>query len=397
MKKNISIIGSGPSALILAAHLDPKSFHVTIFEKNFAPGRKFLVAGDGGFNLTHSEPATEMAKRYSPPGFMDRALFHFDNTALRNWLETIGIATYQGSSNRVFPTKGTKPIAVLNAILAVLKKNEVELKTLHEWKGWNDNGDLQFIHKDTEINVHSDITIFALGGSSWSKTGSDGSWLTYFAGQKVTTLPFKASNCACHIQWDPAFLEKAEGLPLKNIIAGAGKQQQTGELLITSVGLEGGALYALSPTIRHQLQTKGKAEIYIDLKPHLSLLDIMALMTRVNQRSISEKLAKDIKLNTLQIALLKSRLTKSEFMEHRKVAESIKQLKLIIDALAPIEEAISTVGGVSTEETDEFFQLRKMPDHYVIGEMLDWDAPTGGYLLQGCFSMGKWVADHLNS
>ncbi len=397
MKKNISIIGSGPSALILAAHLDPASFHVTIFEKNFAPGRKFLVAGDGGFNLTHAEPITQMAARYTPQGFMGQALHQFNNMALREWLRTIHIETYEGSSKRVFPLKGIKPIAVLNAILAVLKKKGVELKTLHEWKGWNDNGALLFTHKETEIAIETDITVFALGGGSWAKTGSDGAWVPHFTKRNITTLPFQASNCACHIQWDPSFLEKAEGRPLKNIAVSAGQQEQKGELVITAKGLEGGALYALSPTIRHELSTKGKAEIYIDLKPQLSLLDIMALMTKVNQRSISEKLARDIKLSSFQIALLKSVLTKTEFMQHRAVAESIKHLKLTIDSLGPIDEAISTVGGIATSETDENFQLKKLPHHYAIGEMLDWDAPTGGYLLQGCFSMGKFLADHLNS
>lgn len=396
MKRSIAIIGSGPSALMLAAMLDEKKWEVTLYERNFAPGRKFLVAGDGGFNLTYSEDMGKFITRYTPQNFLEKNLLAFTNADLCNWMEEIGIKTYVGTSKRIFPVKGIKPIDVLNAILKELKKKNVQLKTQHKWKRWNEINELVFTHNKNDFSVKTDVVVFALGGSSWSKTGSDGTWVNLFEEKQVDIIPFQPSNCAYEIKWDKKFLEISEGKFLKNISIKIDDKEKAGELVITKFGIEGGAIYALSPQIRAQLKENKRAKIYIDLKPIFSIDEIRSKLKSKGSRSVGKQLEDELNLSDLQIALLKSILTKEEFLDTKILAQKIKELPLEIVSMAPLDEAISTVGGIALTEVDENFQLKKIKDHYAIGEMLDWDAPTGGYLLQACFSMGYTLAQHLN-
>ena len=397
MKKSIAIIGSGPSSLLLAAMLNEKKFDVTIYESNAAPARKFLVAGDGGFNLTHSEDLEQFISRYTPSTFLEKSIRAFSNKDLCNWLKSIGIETYTGTSKRIFPVKGIKPIDVLNAILNGLKTKNVQLKTNHIWKGWNSNNELLIRHNDEELNIKADVIIFALGGASWGKTGSDGSWKELFKNKNIEIIPFQASNCTVEIKWDKTFLEHAEGKWLKNISISCDDKEKKGELVITKFGVEGSAVYALSPQIRKQLNENNSAQILIDLKPIFTLEEIKNKLADKGNKSYSKLLQDKLNLSEIQIALLKTILTKEEFTDTDILAEKIKHLPLQITGLAPIDEAISTVGGIALNEVDEYFQLSKLPHHYVIGEMLDWDAPTGGYLLQACCSMGWYLAAKLNS
>jgi len=396
MKRSVAIIGGGPAALMLACSLDENKFEVTLYEKNFAPGRKFLVAGDGGFNLTHSEDLEAFVSRYTPVSFIGKSLRAFNNNDLRNWLLTLGIETFAGSSKRVFPVKGIKPIDVLNAILGELKRKSVAVKTLYEWTGWNKEGELTFTHKEVAVTIKPDIAVFALGGGSWSKTGSDGGWTKYFEEKKINIIPFQASNCAYGINWNKAFLSQWEGKSLKNISLTCGDAVKMGELVITKFGIEGGAVYALSPQIRKQLAEIKKALVFIDLKPTFNVADIKAKLANKKNTSVTQVIKDELNLSGLQLALIKSLLSKEEFMDAGTLAEKIKHLPLTITGSAPIDEAISTVGGISLEEVDGCFQLKKLPRHYATGEMLDWDAPTGGYLLQACFSMGYSLAQQLN-
>jgi uncharacterized flavoprotein (TIGR03862 family) len=383
MKRTIAIIGGGSAALMLAAMLDETKFNVTLYEKNAALGRKFLVAGDGGFNLTHSEDKEQFIQRYTPPQFLEKSLRQFSNTDLRNWLHSIGIETFVGSSKRVFPVKGIKPIDVLNAFLNVLKKKNVQIITNHEWKGWND--------------IKADITVFALGGASWPVTGSDGSWTKHFLEKGIDIVPFQSSNCAFKVIWKEEFIKETEGQSLKNIAISCGGKEKKGEVVITKYGMEGGAIYALSPQIREQINKTGKAIIHIDMKPGVSAQQIKDKFMQRGNRSIKKLLEDRLSFSDVHVSLLKSILTKEEFTDLALLAEKIKSLPLTISGMAPMEEAISTVGGIALHEVDENFQLKKMPDVYCIGEMLDWDAPTGGYLLQGCFSMGVMLAKKINS
>ena len=383
MKKAIAIIGGGPAALMLAAQLDETKFDVTIYERNSAVGRKFLVAGDGGFNLTHSEELEKFIQRYTPAEFFKPIISSFTNTNLQEWLKNIGIETFVGSSKRVFPIEGIKPIDVLNAILNELKRKNVQIKTNHIWKGWNSD-------------INADITIFALGGSSWKVTGSDGSWTNHFSEKGIEIVPFQASNCAYEVKWKEEFKTIAEGKILKNIAIKCDAKERKGELVITKFGLEGGAIYALSPKIRSHLNESGSATVFIDLKPSLSMEQIKDKFSARGNRSIKKLLIDRLNFDDTQIELLKTLLTKDEFTYLEDLAKKIKHLPITITAMAPIDEAISSVGGISLNEIDSNFQLKKLPNNYCIGEMLDWDAPTGGYLLQGCFSMGSNLAQHLN-
>jgi uncharacterized flavoprotein (TIGR03862 family) len=395
MKKSVNIIGGGPAALMLACMLDQNKFDVTIYEKNNAPARKFLVAGDGGFNLTHSEEIENLISRYTPESFLEKSVRAFTNNDLREWLKKLGIETFVGSSKRVFPIKGIKPIDVLNAFLTGLKRKNVAIKTLHEWKGWNKSAELVFDVKGEEKKISSDITVFSLGGASWSKTGSGGAWAKYFEEKKIKITPFQASNCAYEIKWGKSFLSQWEGKSLKNISLSCSSSEKKGELVITKFGIEGGAVYALGPQIRNQLAENGSGQIFVDLKPTLSIADIKNKLSQKSKNNLTQQIKEELKLDGLQIALLKSVSTKEEFTDIKTLSEKIKKLPLTILSSAVIDEAISTVGGISLDEVDENFQLKKLPNNYVIGEMLDWDAPTGGYLLQACFSMGAYLGQYL--
>ncbi len=397
MKRSVAIIGGGPSALILGCVLDESKFDVTIYEKNFAPGRKFLVAGDGGFNLTHSEGLGSFISRYTPSGFFDKSIRSFSNEGLRAWLKKLNIDTFVGSSKRVFPVKGIKPIDVLNAILGELKRKNVSISPLHVWRGWNEKEELIFGTKKGDLFIKPDLTVFALGGASWGKTGSDGSWTTFFEEKNIHIIPFLASNCAYKINWDKGFLSQWEGKSLKNISLSCAGAEKSGELVVTTFGIEGGAVYALSPQIRAELSGNNAATVFLDLKPTYSIAEIKTRLTKKTGGSLTQLLKDELNLSGLHVSLLKSLLTKEEFIHTNTLAERIKRLPLTITETAPIDEAISTVGGIALDEVDERFELKKMKNTFVIGEMLDWDAPTGGYLLQACFGMGHWVAQALNA
>ena len=390
MKKTISIIGGGPAAMLLAAHLDPDLFDVTIIEKNNALGRKFLVAGKGGFNLSHSENLEQFIPRYTPFDFLEKALTTFSNDDLRAWFNSLDIPTFVGSSKRVYPIEGIKPIEVLSAVLKELEQKKVKLITKENWIGFNDKDELIF---ESGLKIQSDITVFSLGGGSWKKTGSSGEWLNYFSKKGINIIPFSASNCASEIDWKKDFIVKNEGKPLKNISISCENSSKKGEMVISKFGLEGGAIYALSPQIRNGLNKTGKAAITIDLKPSLAVDEIVS---KLSSGKLTQQLVKSIKLEKPKIDLLKHYLNREEFLDIKSLARVIKAFPLEIVGNAPLDEAISTVGGIELNGVDENFELHKMKNCYAIGEMLDYDAPTGGYLLQSCFSMGVFVANHLN-
>lgn len=397
MKKTVAIVGGGPAALFLAAYLDENQYNITIYEKNAALGRKFLVAGQGGFNLTHSEATEIMLTRYTPTSFLTNALHDFSNTDLRDFLNSLGISTYTGTSKRVFPDKDIKPIEVLNAVLKFLNDKGVIIKTNYNWKGFDANNKLIFETPNQEQKISTDITVFALGGASWKVTGSDGSWLGYFEKRGITTLPFQASNCAFEIKWPEDILQKIAGKALKNCSFLCGEKEIKGEAVLTSFGIEGSGVYPLSGEIRKQLDETKFAELFIDFKPQLTISEIKKRLISNENNALSRFLETELKLNKTVLLLLKTFLKKEEFTNPEILSSKIKKFRLTLSSLAPIDEAISTVGGIALNEIDENYELKKLPYHYTIGEMLDWDAPTGGYLLQACFSMGHYLAKHLNN
>ncbi|MDD7913444.1 NAD(P)/FAD-dependent oxidoreductase [Polaribacter ponticola] len=393
MKKQVAVIGGGPSALLLASFLDANKFAITIYEKNKTSGRKFLVAGKGGFNLTHSEPIEQLVKRYTPNDFLENALTNFTNIYFRNWLEGIGIPTYIGSSKRVYPEEGIKPIQVLNAILKALKEKGITIKYEHAFSDWDQ-------HNNPIINnkpIQTDYTVFSLGGGSWKITGSDGSWLDTFTKKGIKTKLFEASNCANQIDWKTNFIQKHEGTPLKNIAIYCDDNVQKGEVVITKFGLEGNAIYGLSPQIREELKTVSKATIFIDFKPSLTLEKVNSKIISSIYKNTTQILKKELKLSTSQIDLLKTYVSKESYLNTELLSEKIKKFPLEILDTATIDESISTVGGIDRNAISKNFELKKIPNQFCIGEMLDWDAPTGGYLLQACASIGVYLAKFLNN
>lgn len=381
--------------MMLAAQLDRQLFDVSIYERNTAPGRKFLVAGKGGFNLTHGENLDNFIKRYTPPHFLEKTLSQFSNAELRHWLEAIGIPTYAGTSNRIFPVKGIKPIEVLNAVLKQLKNREVKIYTQWQWEGFSETNQLLFETAEGHSEVKADIVVFAMGGASWKVTGSDGSWNAYFERKGIECLPFRSSNSAFGVKWPDGFIARAQGQALKNCMFRCGALERKGEAVLTEFGIEGSGVYALSPAVRDQLANNKKALLMVDLKPGLSEEETCERISARGRSSLSKCLETDLKLSPLAIAMLKALISKEDFTQAASLARAIKTLPLTITSMAPVDEAISTVGGISLNEIDASFQLKKLPGHYAIGEMLDWDAPTGGYLLQACFSMGHALAQHL--
>ena len=394
-KQNIVIIGGGPASLMLACSLDANKYNISLYEKNAAIGRKFLVAGKGGFNLTHSEEISQFAERYHPKEFIQPFLDHFSNIDFKNWLKSIGIETYVGTSKRVFPVKGIKPIEVLQHIEKQLEKNKATIFYNHLWQGWK-NDELLFSNQGEVKIVKADIIVFALGGASWKVTGSDGNWTNYFNNKGIDIKPFYPSNCAYEVNWERAFIRAHHGQALKNCEFSCGSIKRKGEAVITEFGVEGSGIYPLSPEIRKQLLHNKSASIQIDFKTDLSLEEIKNRLENKGKLSIKDVLEKKINLSTTQIELLKLISSKEEYNNVDFLCQLIKSYPLNLVDFAPLDEAISTVGGIALNEVNHHLELKKIPNHYCIGEMLDWDAPTGGYLLQACFSMGKFLANKLN-
>ncbi|MBP6642204.1 MAG: TIGR03862 family flavoprotein [Flavobacteriales bacterium] len=385
---HVAIIGGGPAGMIAADRL-ADTCEVHLYEQGRTLGRKFLVAGEGGLNITNS--AEDFLQHFTPSDRMRDAVREFDPAALRTWLSELGIPTYVGSSGRVFPERGIKPAEVLKAIMERLKKKGVHIHMQHSFVGFDEKVRPVFEHQGSRISVDADRTLFALGGASWAKTGSTGEWLAHFESIGLRTVPFQASNCGVEVDLPEAMSVHA-GKPLKNISITVGERTIRGEATITEYGLEGNAIYPIVPLIRAQLQNGGTAELILDLKPDSTLDELRA---KYQDSSWNERMAA-LNMDRASVALVKAFTPKERYLAGY-LAEDIKALRLSISKLRPIEEAISTVGGIAMEEVAEDFSLIKHPHLYVAGEMLDWDAPTGGFLLQGAFSTGYAAAQAINS
>ncbi len=379
---------------MLAAQLDPEKYKVTLYDKKKSVGRKFLVAGEGGLNLTYKSTLEELIAQYYPSEFMSPSIRQFTNIDLMNWLNALNVPTFIGSSNRVFPEADLKPIAVLNKILAHIATKKVAFQLNTQWTGWNTDGDLSF--ENTE-DLKSKIVVFALGGASWKVTGSDGKWSEVFKERGIDVLPFRAANCAFSVAWNKDFITAHEGKPLKNIALTYGTHHSKGELVISKFGLEGNALYALSQKIQEDLLTQESVIVHLDLKPSLSLDQLKTKYKNSQQSKMTDILKRDINLDRTAIGLLKQFTDRETFSDPNLLVKVIKSVPVCLTSAGPLDEAISSLGGICLNEIDENFQLKKMSNSYAIGEMLDWYAPTGGYLLQGCFSMGFVLATHLNN
>ncbi|GAB3222395.1 NAD(P)/FAD-dependent oxidoreductase [Hymenobacter seoulensis] len=392
----IAIIGGGPAGLLAAQRLAEAGCRVTVYEAQATVGRKFLVAGHGGFNLTNSEPLPAFAPRYAQrQAEFARFLEHFSPADLRAWTQDLGIATFIGTSGRVFPLEEHKPAHVLRAWLERLSALGVIIRTRQRWLGFVGPHGLRLRDEatGTETTVQPTATVLALGGASWAKTGSDGSWVTALEEIGVTCVPFAPSNCGAEVAWSTFFKEKVGRQPLKNVALSCGAQTVRGELMLTDYGLEGTPVYALTPALRAALAMGDSATLRLTLKPDLAPEALLEKLARRRaEKSLASFLADTLKLKPPVPTLLRELHPGPLPTEPTALAHLLTHLLIPVTGLRPLDEAISTAGGVAWEAVDEHLMLQQRPGTFVAGEMLDWEAPTGGYLLQGCFSTGAWVA-----
>jgi hypothetical protein len=385
----IAIIGAGPAGLMAAEKLASTGLRVTVYDHMPSVGRKFMLAGRGGLNLTHSEPYEKFISRYGAAAeWLSPYIKAFPPEALRDWCEKLGQSTFVGSSGRVFPT-ALKASPLLRAWLGRLNQLGVRFALRHRWQGWDAQGGLVFTNAAGEaISVRVDAVLLALGGASWPRTGSDGAWTELLRQQGVDVVSLNPANCGFTVPWSALFGDRFAGEPLKPIKLSFGGQTLQGEAMVTRDGLEGGAIYALSGALRDEIQARGQAVLAIDLRPGLSLEELTARLNAPRgSQSSSTFLRKAAGLAPVAIGLMRESLKGAEMpTEPSALATLIKHTDIALTAAKPIARAISSAGGIARHEVDAGFMLRKKPGVFVAGEMLDWEAPTGGYLLQATFS-----------
>ena len=381
------------AAEILSAGNVAANVQVTIYDAMPTIGRKFLMAGRGGLNLTHSEDLPRFRTRYGAcADVLAPAIEALPPEAVRAWCEALGQETFVGTSGRVFP-RAMKASPLLRAWLQRLGARGVALKTRHRWQGWDEAGRLLFVAPEGPTTIEADATVLALGGGSWPGLGSDGRWVETLHGAGVKVAALQPSNCGFLVGWSDVFRARFEGQPLKRITIGHGEHNARGEVMFTANGIEGGAVYALSPVLREAIAHAGEARITMDLRPDTGMDDLVRLLGAPRQKqSLSSFLRKAGHLSPVAIGLLQeAALTlpqKLGQLPPAELAALIKAVPVRLTATAPMQRAISTAGGVTFEEIDARFMLQQRPGVFVAGEMLDWEAPTGGYLLQACFATG---------
>jgi len=383
----IAIIGAGPAGLIAADILSATGKRVIVYERMPSVARKFLMAGRGGLNLTHSEQFARFVTRYGQAqARLQPILEAFTPSDLIAWVNDLGQETFTGSSGRVFP-KAMKASPLLRALLQRLAAQRVEIQTRANWTGWSAQGALSFGPPASSRHETPSATILALGGASWPKLGSNGSWADLLAKRGIALAPFRASNVGFDVAWSPHIRERFAGEPLKTIALRHNDREVRGEAMVTEYGIEGGAIYALSAELRAAAPTT----ILIDLRPALSQNDIADKLTRAKRGdTLSSTLRKTLALTPLAIALLYENGAPPR--EPQALAAHIKAIPIKLLAPRGLDRAISSAGGVGWDAVDENLQLRPIPNTYVAGEMLDWEAPTGGYLLQASFASGVHAA-----
>ena len=397
MKNNpvVAVIGGGPAGLMAAEGLVKGGARVEVYDAMPSVGRKFLMAGKGGMNITHAEPMEDFLSRYGARrDHIQPMLDAFGPDALREWVHGFGISTFVGSSGRVFPAD-MQAAPLLRAWLHRLRGEGVKFHVRHRWCGWNEGGALRFDSPQGEVVVQADAVVLALGGGSWARLGSDGAWVPLIAQRGIAIAPLRPANCGFDAGWSPHFSDKFAGLPLKSVTlrftdaAGLVHTRQ-GDLMVTASGVEGGTIYAWSAMLRDEIEARGAAVVHLDLSPGKTLERVIAEVCHPRgSRSMSSHLQSRANIKGVKSGLLRELLPKSDFEQPERLARAIKSLPLRLLAPRPLDEAISSAGGVTFEALDERLMLRKMPGVFCAGEMLDWEAPTGGYLLTACFASGR--------
>ena len=394
----VAIIGGGPAGLIAADYLSQQGHPVALFDAMPSVGRKFLQAGKGGMNLTHSEPYADFVRRYGPAAdFMAPLLAQFGADALRDWAQALGVETFIGSSGRVFPCD-MKAAPLLRAWLQRLREQGVQFHVRHQWLGWQNDERLRFMTPTGESSIRADACLFALGGASWPRLGSTGAWVRLFAARGIDIQPLKPSNCGFEMDWSDHFRSRFAGMPLKSVVlshtnASGEPISRQGECVITEHGMEGSLLYPFTPALRQELERHSRACFCLDLLPGRSLERVLRELRQPRgSKSMANHLRSRLGLDGAKAGLLRERLNPEVFSDIPRLAAAIKALPIEVHATRPIEEAISSAGGIALSELDPQLMLRKLPGLFCAGEMLDWEAPTGGYLLTGCFATGYQAA-----
>ena len=400
----VAVIGGGPAGLMAAEVLAAGGAQVDLFDAMPSVGRKFLLAGKGGLNLTHNEPMDAFAVRYGTRrGAVEPMLQAFGPVELRAWARALGVSTFVGSSGRVFPTD-LKAAPLLRAWLARLRASGVAFHMRHRWRGWNAAGALRFNSPRGELVQPANAVVLALGGGSWGRLGSDGAWLPLLAAHGVDVAPLRPSNCGFDVArgteagWSEFFGSRFAGAPMKNValslqLPNGDALTRAGEFVVTAGGVEGSLVYALSGPARDAIAANGSACVQIDLLPQRSAEFVRDEVARPRgSRSLSTHLKSRLGIDGVKAALLHELLPREAVADPMRLAAAIKALPLTLAAPRPIDEAISSAGGVRFDALDDGLMLAAMPGVFCAGEMLDWEAPTGGYLLTACFASGALAA-----
>jgi uncharacterized flavoprotein (TIGR03862 family) len=390
----VAIIGGGPAGLMAAEVLSRSAIDVHVFDAMPSVGRKLLMAGKGGLNITHAEAYEQFLSRYgSGENFLKPMLDAFGPEALMQWVHELGIETFVGSSLRVFP-KEMKAAPLLRAWLHRLREAGVRFHMRHRWLGWDADGALRLVNPDGEMSLKPQATVLALGGASWPQLGSDGAWAPWLLARDVEIAPLQSANCGFEVAWSRHLRDKFAGAPLKSVAltftdAQGRTERRQGEMVISAHGLEGSLIYAFSQRLREYLNAHGSATFTLDLAPGRDAGRVLAEVSQPRgSRSLSSHLQSRLGLTGVKAALLHEVLGKEQFADAATLAAMIKALPITVRAAFPIAEAISTAGGVSFNSLDQNLMLTALPGVFVAGEMIDWEAPTGGYLLSACFATG---------
>ena len=389
---HVAIIGGGPAGLMAAEVLSLAGVKVDLYDAMPSVGRKFLLAGVGGMNITHSEPKPAFIARYAERSQQIAALLQdFDADALRAWIHGLGIETFVGTSGRVFPTD-MKAAPLLRAWLKRLRDAGVVIHTRHRWLGWNEDGALRIGYPQGELAVKADAVILALGGGSWARLGSDGAWLPLLAERAVDISPLQPANSGFEVAaWSDLLKQRFAGAPLKNItLSLQGQAPRPGEFVLTENGVEGSLVYAWSAQIRDTINRDGSATVLLDLLPNKPVDKIAAALAKPRgSRSMAKHLHSQLGLDGVKASLLRELTDARVFADPQQLAAAIKALPIVLVRPRPLDEAISSAGGVKFEAMDEGLMLKALSGVFCAGEMLDWEAPTGGYLLTACFASGR--------
>lgn len=391
----IAIIGGGPAGLMAAESARAGGAEVDLYDAMASVGRKFLLAGKGGLNLTHSESSEKFLARYGDRRTqIEPLLASFGPDALRDWAKKLGVDTFVGSSGRVFP-KDLKAAPLLRAWIRRLRKAGVRFYLHHRWSGWGGQGALCFSTPEGSRFVQADAAVLALGGGSWPKLGSDGSWVPLLAERGLHIASLQPANCGFDVGWSEHFRVKFAGHPVKSVAiimrSDTGTESwHPGEFVITETGVEGGVIYAVSAALRDEIRTKGAATLRLDLAPDRDVPRLAHDLARPRgKRTMATHLQRQAHIEGVKAGLLREVVTKEDFADPIRLAVAIKSLPLRLAATRPLAEAISTAGGVPFDALDKRLMIRSLSGLFCAGEMLDWEAPTGGYLLTACFSSGK--------